>query len=897
MPITDLLLFCSEYIMEINTYNPVKIRTQVKPCITDREICVEELKHADTSSSEALSSYAVASLGINTGIPALSKCYTQPKEYTRLSDEEFEVYAEKIKEKADTLPEEIKKYFNFSFLTKDNIFIFDKVLSEEKLYGDKRALSVAFSAASALQYDNSAPELKNKLANKLLSDENLYGNENIADNTIYIISAATDSSRYELEDKMLSNENLCNNIFLPEFLFDSIAFTSDEAITAMNDFTDKILENPQRFSNKKIKENLLYLYKHVPEKTAIMRELLDKGAGFNEAYETIHDKNKYEKLKESLKNPNSLRKLICSEDFDKKIGTAAKGKYQENLTEVFIKAKDIMSYDMIKKLCSETNEQEFLSCIKKIATSTYKFAMNTPNQYLSDIDRKYTTKVNGKYPKLPEGELFLQQRRITSFFENNAPKMVRAVKYTDIDTLNQAADKRTSSFEKFLNDFDELSVENCELLSKLINCKNAENGKVLSAKEKIELCRIVEIFQKGNIDTEMLTNAADKKSINIQEAKDLIQTEIIKRSGVSDDILQTIPKEKHFNEEYSYLTLLNGSLDDLTHSISRAEDSEEIFKIQISIIREMTPSEIKTATTNMRKQLEEQKLPQELLDENLELIDMYRHCDKYSDSEIWEKYKSAADHMIEHNSNSAAMFTVIRESIAGDFNDFISDPANEYGTANKKTKEAFSEAGLDYEKWMTPNLPDNNFELDCRKMTVKLWDRNPQEDLFLGNKTTCCTAVGTGSNQSAQPIFLLHTAFNVAELYDDTGKVVGMSRAFAGKVNGENALLIDNIELNNGFTKNMSDKDKTELRNRFFEYMTSYAKEINGGNDMSVYFSAGDAKVPTDDLEKVSSKTEFTGKISQNKVYINSANCRWVEPSKLSEKGEMEWLKVPMRAA
>ena len=224
-------------------------------------------------------------------------------------------------------------------------------------------------------------------------------------------------------------------------------------------------------------------------------------------------------------------------------------------------------------------------------------------------------------------------------------------------------------------------------------------------------------------------------------------------------------------------------------------------------------------------------------------------------------------------------YNLIHSYINDDFSKYIKDKSNEYGQANAKTKAAFAKNKLNYDKWLNPNIEDEIIKINGKNYKFKIWDRNPQEDLFIGNKTNCCTAIG-GSNGEATPIYLLNTAFNVVELCDEDGNTAAMARVFAGKINNKPALIMDTLEtsLNTG---------TIELRNAFFEYMKKYSKAVTGKENTPVYYSSSYAKVPTSDLEKKDVFVGFIGNVYPDSVYINSKQ-NWIDPALMKCSGYTE---------
>ncbi len=619
-------------------------------------------------------------------------------------------------------------------------------------------------------------------------------------------------------------------------------------------------------------------------------KLLENGTDIIDAKEISNDENEFNKEMKKINSiPNKMRDFLNSEDCLEKIQKASEGKYQKELVSVL--APENLTFEARKHLLnSGLSEQDYLNSIKKLAKSVFKLAMSTPNQYLSGIDIKYTTKQNGKYIKLPEDVLLKQQKKVCDFFKDNACKIARALKYLDTDTINQMMDKRTDLFEDSLDKLDLLSDENYMLLSDLTKGKSALTGKDLTARDKIQLCEIVKIYQEANIDNSLLYEMAKSGNIDIPKAKSIITKEIILNVGVNEKDLDSIPKDKiKFNEEYSYLALQNS---DKMFDGVMGERIKDEFRNEIQRIRRKSQYEREIYVNNL--QLRYGKNPNKAICPILErLTYMCKNIDKYSDNELLDVFIEEAKLYNKLYKTSQELYTVISNSILNDFNKFISDLDNIYGQTNAKTKKDFQSLGLNYDKWLNPNLDDVNMNINGKPLKIKLWERNPQEDLFLGNKTTCCTAIGTGGNAAATPLYLLSTAFNVVELYDENNNTVGMSRVFMSNVDNKPSLIMDNIELNKTYFKNMPDRELTEVRNGFFKYMNEYVKQVTGNKDSSVYFYAGDIHVPTKDLTRKNAPMDFIGNIAQESVYFNSTGLDWINTENIKNIGEIDWLVVP----
>lgn len=590
------------------------------------------------------------------------------------------------------------------------------------------------------------------------------------------------------------------------------------------------------------------------------------------------------------KNTEMYEFFFDSKYMDKMKQNSA-GKYQDEFLTLFEPNK-ISITTLGNLMFSDLSTEDLLSSLKKMSKSTFKLAYDRPNQYLSCIDKQYSTPVDGKYPTLPPEELEKERAEIKKFFSENISTLARVLKYVDTDTISHMMDKRTAKFEESLKALNELSDNNMELLSNMLTCKSAASGKKLSPKEKMETCQIVEIFQKSKLDTSMLEDAVKNGEIDLQTTKDYVFDEVLKAAGIDTSDEQVQINKKKLNQDFSYLALINNK-DALDENIAQIKPQ------MIEHIQQLRENEFMRdiLVEQQQEQLNNPKMALMISTESRRVMnefgEMIANMDNYTDEQILAKLLESVEVTCCKHAKSDELYTVIKEAVIGDFDKFVVDKNNKYGQANAQTKEIFESKGLNFEKWMKPDIEPIPLEIAGKKMTIRIWDRDPSEDLFMGNKTTCCTAIGTGGNAGATPIYLLNHSFNVVELFDENGNVVGMSRVFMADTDNKPSLIMDNIELNKTYIKGMSNEQKIEVRNGFFDYMNKYSEQVTGDKDSQVYFCSCDTNVPNYDLEHVNKKTDFIGAVSQDEIYINSANCAWIDPTKMPTLGKMEWLEVP----
>ena len=587
-----------------------------------------------------------------------------------------------------------------------------------------------------------------------------------------------------------------------------------------------------------------------------------------------------------------LLRFFNSDSYAQEIKQNSAGKYQQEVIDLF-DINSMPSSTMEDFISSGMSKADFLTSIKKLSKSTFKLAYDTPNQYLSGIDLKYSTPVDGELPKLSGKELEWERETVVRFFKNNIVQISRALKYLDTDTVSHMMDRRTDLFESQLEELNKLTDDNYALLSKGLTCKSVSSGKPLSPREKIQLCQMMEIFQQADIDITPVIKAISSGEVDLVSLKQIIQDEVLKAAGVNPDEVHLGMQNKKFNEEFSYLAL-GRKVNEIEEQIGEVRESMMTSVVIWRKNKAARDEYIKNNEEMIRSPMFA-NVPKETKALLIECIDMVKDINRYTDEQIVDKMMETVRLAIDQNTKTDELYVVIRESVTGDFKKFITDESNKYGQTNKRTRLAFEAEHLDYDKWDNPEIEDVQLEVAGKKMSIRLWSRYPQEDLFMGNKTTCCTAIGTGGNAAATPVYLLNTSYNVVQLFDSAGNVVGMSRVFMGKIDGKPTLIMDNIELNRTFVKGMTSTEKITIRDAFFDYMNQYAEQVTGDSGAQVLFYSGDIHVPNDDLSRVKKVTYFIGDISQETVYVNAAKCSWQNPAKLDEFGEIEWLVVPRK--
>ena len=166
-------------------------------------------------------------------------------------------------------------------------------------------------------------------------------------------------------------------------------------------------------------------------------------------------------------------------------------------------------------------------------------------------------------------------------------------------------------------------------------------------------------------------------------------------------------------------------------------------------------------------------------------------------------------------------------------------------------------------------------------LTIKMWDRIPQKDLFQGNYSTCCIGMGK-MNGSAMPNYIMNTAYNMIELIDNTnGATIGNALCyFAQDSSGNPIFIIDNVEISN----NMKPSDETgaKLRDSITQYAQNLTREVTGQDDIPIYMGNQYNDIPFDDLPKEEITITFAGDMNCYETYLD-AYGDWITKRELTQ--------------
>lgn len=236
-----------------------------------------------------------------------------------------------------------------------------------------------------------------------------------------------------------------------------------------------------------------------------------------------------------------------------------------------------------------------------------------------------------------------------------------------------------------------------------------------------------------------------------------------------------------------------------------------------------------------------------------------------SDLGFWKNYNQMLQIL---NSNK-------NKSIESIFNDM---------SANKKTRKQFKKLGVDYDSWTRFNpksfIEENITLSDGSNTKIRVQKANMNDiehSLFLGNYASCCTAVGSGPNQTSAPNYIINKMISCIEVKADK-EDIGNTMCYIAEINRKPALIIDNIELKAKYRNN------DEIRNTIIEYAKKMGNEI-GCVNMPIYASTREHAVSMDKFVKEFKDFKIVGSNEGRKTYFDfDADFHWLDGNKVFQE-------------
>ena len=148
------------------------------------------------------------------------------------------------------------------------------------------------------------------------------------------------------------------------------------------------------------------------------------------------------------------------------------------------------------------------------------------------------------------------------------------------------------------------------------------------------------------------------------------------------------------------------------------------------------------------------------------------------------------------------------------------------------------------------------------QMTVRKVDMNDIEhSLFLGNHSSCCTAVGSGCNQWTAPEYILFKMMSAIEVLDGKNPI-GNTMCYIADIDGKPSLILDNIELKQKY------QYSDDIMDAIVECAQKIAKDI-GKPDMPIFAGPNRHKMNMNKYELQTKDFRVLGDTEGNSVYLD----------------------------
>ena len=474
----------------------------------------------------------------------------------------------------------------------------------------------------------------------------------------------------------------------------------------------------------------------------------------------------------------------------------------------------------------------------------------------------------------------------------------------DKESTDALMRKRLDNFSSYLIDLNNLNKEDLILLKNLVNSCNID-CKPFMPTQKIEFIDLIKAYKYNDIPMDKMQEMAKSGRVDLAKLQITLFEELMKNAGMTDEEIAQIPKEKLVAWDKDYTHLLAKAIQESDGTafsdILRATNLEPDF---IKYIHDEN-NEYGVANANTKKTFSEMNMNYDnWLKPNKENEIKFISKDKNT-----EQLKQIVSQITEDM--NTLMQTPAKGFISKQFPNCVKGDSffipKEYLTSKNKLTEFVkiladtSENGQLAQVWKRAqgNITSNdanrvakaqntltvlnhlNQRLDdlsnvqegaklteTLDLTIKMWDRNPQKDIFQGNYSTCCIGMGD-FNDYAMPHFILNTAYNMIELVDNnSGEIIGNALCYFVKdESGEPTFIIDNIEIRN--SKKPSDEVGIELRTAMAEYAAKIAKDVTGNDNTKIYMSGSYNDVEYEDLNSHKENVSFIGDIDTEKIYMD----------------------------
>ncbi len=579
------------------------------------------------------------------------------------------------------------------------------------------------------------------------------------------------------------------------------------------------------------------------------------------------------------KNPEFALFLLDNEDlsFIEKEYLISKAKFypelQEPMQKYLQRTEGLDKYEFCKLIVNHQTK----AAAKKLLLESDMDALDAKLLHQENLIKKYPEKyINGDFnPNQIEKSHFLTNKNLPKYYE-----FMTFAAVTDSETLDFIFRKRLGYAFDLTEKVAVMNIDELDAITKLNHCSTPE-GKPLTVAQKVDFIELIDTYTNLGKSTKKLIDMVGNKKVDIPELKRDILSVVMAHVGVNIEnvsnekllewnldyihkVIETFNASSYQDKQALRLLMYGANKGNFKKFITRGHndwsadnrETEERFK-QLNLNYDMwlnPPRRFEKFFISADNKDNAYIPLAEKIEEDVELLrktPAKNYIDKqlkpwinddkfivpqseYRNAKALKNYNDKICELLDSvwaraikNNKSGKNLDIARQSLT-----ILNHFNNRCNSLEKMVRKEEN------------TIPSNK----SLNLTIKMWDRIPQKDLFQGNYSTCCIGMGN-INGFAMPTYLLSTAFNMIELVDNnSGKIIGNALCYFVKDKYDNpSFMIDNIEINNSVQP--SKVTGIKLRNAIAKYASDFAIEVSGNKYIDVCLGQAFNDVPEDDFD------------------------------------------------
>ncbi len=602
---------------------------------------------------------------------------------------------------------------------------------------------------------------------------------------------------------------------------------------------------------------------------------------------------------------DDIVKYLCSKDCHLK-DFRTKNLLNLNLKED-VDCAGYLRFFLDKQIYNE--DSNFIISLTKAYIDPLRYCYDSEKREILEKIIDLRKKIESNPEKYVNNDSFSSIEVLFNYYTN---ELAKAIYVYDDKTIDELFSKRLNSVISFLESLTVIP-RNLDLLKDLTSCQ-APNGKNFTTTEKLNLARIVSVFEKNEL--RKLEDMCFDGVVDLESFKKDYFYRIFRTLSFTSGEIDSIDKKNFKQWDITYLPMIiqakNGNIESFSEFFKAAflgnfMDYIHDAKKNIGKCNLKTKEVFEKRGINYDKWLnapKENDLRLNIVDNNQKKIEncineLLENIEILRNSPVKQFFdKRFAEYIKEDK------FVLPLNVISSNENleNFIKNLLIQLEPAWKRAKKNMEKNNLDpsiYEQASKTLTLKEHFEeiqntlsklqgIEIDKtldLTIKMWDRIPEKDLFQGNYSTCCIALDR-VNGKVMPDYLLNTSFNMIEIVDNqTGRTIGNALCFLVDDNGKTCFVIDNIEINNAY------KGSKEASLKIFEgvksYVSNFCKSISK-EEMPIYMGKFFNDVSLHGVRRTKT-IDFLGDINATDIYLDIYGS-WNKTTKL--KKELEFIEI-----